>query len=211
MLIWMHVTYYWDAHGSMTSMLPIEARGTSTCSLRRARELSWSLFHHHWSPTKEEKPVHIDMQPRWIPGGVQGDKATTCFGSQRRNNPAIDVSKKMKPMLEEFQRIVHDELPYELPLLRDIQRCIDLVPKVCLPNLPHYRMNPKENEVLRKNVEELIQKGHIRETWVHVRCRPFWRQRRMKVGACVWISEPSTRSLSDINFEYLASMICWTD
>jgi len=78
--------------------------------------------------------------------------------------PAIDIPDKMKPMPEEFQRIVHDELPYELPPLRDIQRCIDLVPRVCLPNLPHYRMNPKENEVLRKNVEELIQKGHIRET-----------------------------------------------
>jgi len=39
MLIWMHVTYYWDDHGNMTSMLPIEARETFTCSLGRARKL----------------------------------------------------------------------------------------------------------------------------------------------------------------------------
>ena len=39
MLIWMHVTDYWDDHDNMTSMLPIKARGTSICSLGRAREL----------------------------------------------------------------------------------------------------------------------------------------------------------------------------
>ena len=34
--------------------------------------------------------------------------------------PTIEVPEKMKPMLEEFQRIVHDELLDELPLMRDI-------------------------------------------------------------------------------------------
>jgi len=34
--------------------------------------------------------------------------------------PAIEVPEKMKPMLEEFQRIVHDELPDEVSPMRDI-------------------------------------------------------------------------------------------
>ena len=57
--------------------------------------------------------------------------------------PSVEVPEKMKPILEEFQRIVHDELLDELPSLRNIQYHIDLIPGASLPNLPHYKMNPK--------------------------------------------------------------------
>ena len=56
--------------------------------------------------------------------------------------PAIEIPEKMKPMLKEFQRIIHDELPDELPPMRDIRHHIDLIPKVSLPNLPRFLMNP---------------------------------------------------------------------
>ena len=77
---------------------------------------------------------------------------------------SVEVPKKMKSILEEFQRIVHDGLPDELPPMRDIQHHIDLIPGASLPNVPHYRINPKESKILRKKVEELIQKEHIRES-----------------------------------------------
>ena len=68
----------------------------------------------------------------------------------------------MKNFLDEFVDIVPDEFPSELPPLRDIQHVIDLVPGSQLPNLPHYKMNPKEREELNKQVEGLFEKRFVR-------------------------------------------------
>ena len=60
----------------------------------------------------------------------------------------VDVHLEVKNLLYYFVDMVPDELPSELPPLRDIHHAIELVPGSQLPNLPHYRINPKEREKL---------------------------------------------------------------
>lgn len=56
------------------------------------------------------------------------------------------------------------ELLDGLPPIRSIRHCMDLIPDASLPNKAPYRMTPKENEEINKQVQELLDKGLIRES-----------------------------------------------
>jgi len=67
-------------------------------------------------------------------------------------------------MLQEFTDIVVDELPDKLPPKRSISHHIDFILGASFPNKAAYRMCPKDNEEIRKQVQELLDKGLIRES-----------------------------------------------
>ena len=66
--------------------------------------------------------------------------------------------------MKEFVDVVPKEIPHRLPPMRDIQHQIDLVPGSVFTNKSTYRMSPKENEELTRQVDELLHKGLIRES-----------------------------------------------
>ena len=72
-----------------------------------------------------------------------------------------EIPKEVEPILEEFVDVVPEEIPHGLPLMRDIQHQIDLVPGSILPNKSTFTLSPKEHEELTRQVDELLDKGLI--------------------------------------------------
>ncbi|XP_024007271.1 uncharacterized protein LOC112083475 [Eutrema salsugineum] len=64
----------------------------------------------------------------------------------------------------EFKDVFPEENPQGLPPTRGIEHQIDFIPGASLPNKPAYRTNPLETKELQKQVTELMDKGHIRES-----------------------------------------------
>jgi hypothetical protein len=48
--------------------------------------------------------------------------------------------------------------------LRGIEHQIDFVPGASFPNGPAYRSNPEETKELQRQVDELMEKGYIRDS-----------------------------------------------
>jgi hypothetical protein len=74
-----------------------------------------------------------------------------------------DLPREVQELLEEFTDIVVDELPHSLPPMRSVSHHIDLIPGASLPNKSAYRLMPQENEEDKRQVQELLDKGLVRE------------------------------------------------
>jgi hypothetical protein len=75
-----------------------------------------------------------------------------------------DLPEEIMELLDNFANIVVDELPNSLPPIRGIIRHIDLIPGASLPNKVAYKLTPRENEEVKNQVQELLDKGLVRES-----------------------------------------------
>ena len=85
-------------------------------------------------------------------------EGSTCYALVAREadrNIEEQIPEHIKLILEEFSQALSQDLPCELPLMRDIQHAIDLVSGATLPNLSHYRMNPTAHVELQRQVDYL--------------------------------------------------------
>ena len=73
-----------------------------------------------------------------------------------------ELSEEVQKLLEEFVDIVVDELPRLLPPIRSVSHHIDLIPGASLPNKATYRLMPQENEEVKRQVQDLLDKGFAR-------------------------------------------------
>ena len=67
-------------------------------------------------------------------------------------------------LLQEFQDVLLEDMPLGLPLIRGIEHHIDFVPVVVIPNRPAYKRNLEKTKKLWRQVNELLVKGHVRES-----------------------------------------------
>uniref|UniRef100_A0A2N9GXR3 CCHC-type domain-containing protein n=1 Tax=Fagus sylvatica TaxID=28930 RepID=A0A2N9GXR3_FAGSY len=84
-----------------------------------------------------------------------------CFNTNKLDEslPSVVVS-----LLQEYEDVFPNDVPSGLPPIRGIEHQIDFVPGATIPNRPAYRSNPEETKELQRQVEELLAKGHVRES-----------------------------------------------
>eukprot|EP00253_Pinus_taeda_P005411 PITA_05411 len=129
---------------------------------------------HTLVPIKEENTAEASGVKALLLGGKefikQIEDSEINFAVIRRPKAVVlhtqvsDLPKEVQKLLQDFGDIVVDDLPDELPPRRGISHCIDFIPGASLPNKAAYHMSPKDHEEIRKQVQELLDKGLIRES-----------------------------------------------
>ncbi|XP_048627497.1 uncharacterized protein LOC125596364 [Brassica napus] len=77
---------------------------------------------------------------------------------------ATEVPAEVQGLMEQYKDVFPDEIPAGLPSIRGIEHQIDFVPGAPLPNRAAYRVNPEEAKELERQVQDLMDKGYIRES-----------------------------------------------
>ena len=79
-------------------------------------------------------------------------------------NDMTSLPSIVSTVLQDYNDVFPEEVPAGLPPLRGIEHQIDLIPGASLPNRPPYRTNPEETKEIQRQVQELLDKGYVRES-----------------------------------------------
>jgi hypothetical protein len=140
-------TYTLEKNGRMHMLLPMEEKRAKEESITRILLMSGKEL---LKEVKEEEEMQFTMvrKPRVI----------------LTSTSVNDLLEEVQELLDNFSDIVVDELPNSFPPIRSINHHIDLIPGSSLPNKAMYKLTPQENEEVKNQVQELLDKGLVRES-----------------------------------------------
>jgi hypothetical protein len=67
-------------------------------------------------------------------------------------------------ILQDYEDFFPQDVPPGLPPIRGIEHQIDLILGALLPKRAPYRTNPEETKEIQRKIQELLDKGYIRES-----------------------------------------------
>ncbi|WCJ29454.1 Transposon Tf2-6 polyprotein [Euphorbia peplus] len=111
------------------------------------------------SPISEKKYISALQFKK---GLKKGEPSYVIVPSEANSKGCSDVPKLLEEVMREFQDVIPESLPKNLPPKRDVDHAIELYPGMKPPARAPYRMAPPELAELRRQLEELLQAGIIR-------------------------------------------------
>jgi hypothetical protein len=79
-------------------------------------------------------------------------------------NDMTSLPSVVSNVLQAFKSVFPEEVPAGLPPFHGIEHQIDLIPGASLPNRPPYHTNPEETKEIQQQVQDLLDKGYVRES-----------------------------------------------
>jgi hypothetical protein len=89
----------------------------------------------------------------------QSENKIVATSTTSARSPATQ-QKQVEKVMEEYKEIFTS--PIGVPLHFQVKHSINLIPSAPLPNGPVYGCSLLENEEMKHEIQELLQRGHIR-------------------------------------------------
>lgn len=118
--------------------------------------MSLSSLHHAYKSNAVQEILVARVHP------VSPDSSATLATAAATTDQRPPNDPELQQLLQEFSDVFPDDLPSGRPPAREVDHHIDLIPGKSPPSHPIRRTSPAENDELKKQIEELLEKGFIR-------------------------------------------------